>query len=151
MLNSPPLSAPRASTSRRKSRIVALQVLYEIEGARRDPVRVLKNRLQEDPLVSSSEEFVQQLLEGVIENRAAIDPIISTYAPSWPISQIASVDRNILRLAIFEIMMGGETPPKVAINEAVELAKIFGSDSSPKFVNGVLGSVMENAKLETES
>ena len=150
-MNIPALSGARASTSRRKARIVALQVLYEIEGARRDPGRALENRLREQSLIPSSEEFAQQLVEGVIANRAAIDPIISTFAPSWPINQIASLDRNILRLAIFEIMMGGETPPKVAINEAVDLAKIFGSDSSPKFVNGVLGSVIENAKLGTES
>ena len=90
--------------------------------------------------------FAHQLVDGVLENKAEIDKIISAFAPNWPIDQMAIVDKNILRVAIYEMVLGGETPPKVAINEAVELAKSFGSDSSPKFVNGVLGSVMATAE-----
>ena len=114
-------------------------------------MRALENRLREYPLSSSGEGFARKIIDGVLQNREKIDKIISTYAPSWPINQIALVDRNILEVAIFEMMIGGETPPKVAINEAVELGKVFGTDNSPKFVNGVLGSVMEGAKLESES
>lgn len=92
-----------------------------------------------------SVEFAKDLVHGVLANREEIDKIVSGFAPSWPIDQMAIVDKNILRIAVSEILMGKTTPPKVAVNEAVELAKTFGSDSSSKFVNGVLGSVMEMA------
>ena len=92
-----------------------------------------------------AEEFALDLIDGVLANREEIDKVVARFAPNWPISQLAMVDRNILSLAIFEMMLGHDTPPKVAINEAVELAKAFGSDSSPRFVNGVLGSVMTAA------
>ena len=83
-------------------------------------------------------------MRGVLANQPEIDKIIATYAPDWPISQMAIVDRNILRVAIFEILMGDDAPPKVAINEAVELGKVYGANRSPMFVNGVLGSLMEH-------
>ena len=146
----PTLTEARVSSTRRKSRVVALQVLYEMDGARHDPSRAFENRLREEPLSPSAEEYARKLVEGTIENRARIDKIISTYAPTWPISQMATVDRNILRVAIYEITIGVETPPKVAINEAVELGKVFGSDSSSKFVNGVLGSLMESDEPESK-
>jgi N utilization substance protein B len=111
----------------------------------RDASAVLERRIEEDSLSVAMAEFARTLVTGVLENREEIDKIVMKFAPSWPIQQMAVVDRNILRVAIFEIVLGGETPPKVAINEAVELAKVFASDSSPKFVNGVLGSVMETA------
>jgi N utilization substance protein B len=149
-LSVPALEEARAPASRRKARIAALQVLYEVDGARHEPVRALDSRLREAPLSPSAEEFARKLIDGVLENRAEIDKIISTYAPAWPIIQMAMMDRSILRVALFEILMGGETPPKVAINEAVELGKLFGADSSPRFVNGVLGSVMKSAELESE-
>ena len=145
------LAETRTSTARRKARVVALQVLYEVDGARHDPFGAFENRLSASPLAPTTEAFARTLIEGVLENRERIDATISTFAPTWPIGQIAAVDRNILRVAIFELTIGGETPPKVAINEAVELGKVFGSDSSPKFVNGVLGSVMEAANLGGES
>ena len=97
-------------------------------------------------MTPSARVFAHNLVEGVLNNQTEIDTIISDFAPSWPITQMAIVDRNILRMAIYEMILGGDTPPKVAINEAVELAKVFGSDSSPRFVNGVLGSVMETTK-----
>ena len=107
-------------------------------------------RQREGPLPPAAQAFARTLIEGVLANRQEIDKKIATYAPSWPISQIAIVDRNILRVAIYEIVMGGETPPKAAINEAVELGKIFGSDSSPRFINGVLGSLMVVVEGETK-
>ncbi len=150
-MNTPLSEEARAAASRRKSRVIALQVLYEVDGARHEPVRALESRLGEDPLTPAAEEYARKLIDGVLENRTEIDGIISKYAPAWPLGQMAMMDRNILRVAIFEIMMGGETPPKVAVNEAVELGKIFGADSSPKFVNGVLGSVLGAAGLNGES
>ena len=132
----------RSSTTRRKARIVALQSLHEVDVVRHDPVLVLERRVGEESLSPSAVVFARNLVSGVLENREEIDKIVTAFAPSWPIGQMAVVDRNLLSIAIYEIMLGGETPPKVAINEAVELAKAFGSDSSPKFVNGVLGSVM---------
>ena len=139
------MTETQASPSRRKTRLLVLQVLYEADAVRRDASHVLDKRLEEDPLTEPAAAFSADLVRGVLENREEIDKIITRFAPGWPISQMAIVEKNILRMAIYEMMLGGETPPKVAINEAVELAKIFGSETSPKFVNGVLGSVMETA------
>ena len=140
------MAAAGLLTKRRKIRMIALQVLYETSAVSHDPSAVLRRVAKEEALSSSSEVFARKLVQGVLANREEINKIITTLAPSWPIEQMALVDRNILSMAIYEIMLGGETPPKVAINEAVELAKVFGADSSPRFVNGVLGSVMETAK-----
>ena len=120
-----------------------MQVLYEADSVRHDPTEVLERVADEASLHSSAKAYTQGLVAGVLDNRAEIDDVIAEFAPSWPINQMATVDRNILRAAIYEIMLCDETPPKVAINEAVELAKVFGSDSSARFVNGVLGSVMQ--------
>jgi N utilization substance protein B len=133
-------------TTRRKARVVALQTLYEIDSVGHDPLRVLDRLMDESGLPASAREFARDLVDGVVENREELDRIITEYAPSWPISQIAEVDRNVLRLAIYELMFSREAPPKAAINEAVELARAFGSESSRKFVNGVLGSVMQTAE-----
>lgn len=125
---------------------MALQVLCEADSVTHDPMAILERRVEEEPLGASAEMFAHKLIDGVLDNRKELDKIIATFADSWPIDQMAVVERNILRMSIYEIVLSGETPPKVAINEAVELAKVFGSDSSPRFVNGVLGSVMESAK-----
>ena len=85
--------------------------------------------------------FMDKLLDGVMSKQGELDQVIEKAAPEWPIDRISPVDRNILRLAVYELLFEPDTPPKVAINEAVELAKRFGSDSSPRFVNGVLGSL----------
>ena len=130
-------------TTRRKTRVIALQTLYEVDTVGHDPVQVLARLMDESGLTPSAREFARDLVDGVVENRGELDRIITEYAPSWPVSQIAAVDRNVLRLAIYELMLSREAPPKVAINEAVELARAFGSESSRKFVNGVLGSVAQ--------
>ena len=88
-------------------------------------------------------EFAYKLLNGVLEYQKGMDSLISRYAPEWPLDQMAVIDRNVLRIAIFEFLVDTETPVKVAINEAVELAKIYGSDSSPRFINGVLGALAD--------
>jgi len=126
---------------RRKARVLALQVLYEVDSVGHDVEAALAHLLAEGRLSEENAAFVRELVSGVIQNKKKIDQHIKNFAPAWPVEQIPLVDRNILRLAIFEILLDNNVPVKVAINEAVELAKMFGSDNSPKFVNGVLGSV----------
>jgi N utilization substance protein B len=126
---------------RRKARTLALQVLYEVDSVGHEAEAALEHRLSGESLPEEGVTFARELIGGVIENRAAIDQSIQRFAPAWPVAQINTVDRNILRLAIFEILFAKKVPVKVAINEAVELAKRFGGDNSPRFVNGVLGSV----------
>ena len=118
-------------------------MLYELDGARHKPERVLRERLQQGDTPDPVAKYARRLVEGIVEQKAEIDNIIATHAPAWPIMQMAMVDRNLLRVAIYEMTVEDETPPKAAINEAVELAKIYGSNSSSRFVNGVLGSVMD--------
>ena len=134
-------------STRRKTRVVALQVLCEVDSVGHSPGSALKTRVEAESLSPSGEGYARVIIDGVLENLEEIDSIITSFALSWPINQMAVVDKNVLRMAIYELRLGGEVPPKVAINEAVELAKVFGSDSSPKFVNGVLGSVMETAQI----
>ncbi len=126
---------------RRQARCVALQALYEIDCAGHSVGDVLTERLMDEPLPESLRPFVYQLVNGVLEHQRALDALIQQYAPEWPIDQMAIIDRNVLRMAIFEFAVSETAPLRVAINEAVELAKEFGSDHSPRFVNGVLGSL----------
>ncbi|MHB9034538.1 MAG: transcription antitermination factor NusB [Anaerolineae bacterium] len=126
---------------RRQARVTALQALFEIDTAHHEPGFVIAQRLQEDPLPPLAESFTRALLFGVLQNLEALDTLIHQIAPEWPVDQMAPVDRNILRLAAYELVVDLGTPPKVAINEAVELAKLFGSDNSSRFVNGVLGTL----------
>jgi N utilization substance protein B len=152
------------SGSRHKARIVALQALYEADVSGHDVATTLE-RIAADATLSDAEtppegssmplarmvadtslspgqsEFARELVRGVLANRAAIDEVIQKAAPQWPVAQLSAIDRNILRLAIREILMNNGAPIRAAINEAVELAKSYGSDNSAKFVNGVLGSV----------
>jgi len=128
---------------RRRARIVALQALYEIDCASHAPALVLYRRLSENDLMPANEEFARHLVEGVLEHQQILDDFIHEHAPEWPLEQMAYIDRNILRIAVFEFAIDGSTPVKVAINEAVELAKGFGSDSAPRFINGVLGSLVQ--------
>ena len=137
---------------RRRARCLILEVLYEFDMAKHDPMEVLQRRVHEtvdaegeelEPLSNNAVEFASNLLRGVVRVGSDIDLIIARFAPEWPLDQIAVIDRNILRIAIYEILLDGNTPIKVAINEAVELAKLYGSDSAPRFVNGVLGTLTE--------
>jgi len=126
---------------RRRSRILALQALYEIDTTHHPVGTVLDQRLAEDPLPDEGVAFARELITGVMKHQAELDELIQHYAPEWPVDQMAVVDRNVLRIAIYEFSISKATPIKVAINEAVELAKLFGSDSAPRFVNGVLGAL----------
>jgi N utilization substance protein B len=129
------------SGTRHKARILALQALYEIDSVARQPEPVVERLLSDAKLSPETGDFVRGLVGGAMKNRNEIDRHIQKLAPAWPLSQLALIDRNILRLAIFEILFDNKVPVKVAVNEAVELAKSFGSESSAKFVNGVLGAV----------
>lgn len=135
--------------SRTRARSLALQVLYEVDMTAHLPGTVLEQRLAEmhpegqAELSSDLVEFSRQIISGIIPIAAEIDEIIAAFAPEWPFDQIAAIDRNILRIATWEFAVSAQTPMKVAINEAVELAKLFGSDSAPRFINGVLGSLAD--------
>jgi N utilization substance protein B len=126
---------------RRKARTLALQALYEIDTSGHKADDVTGRLLAEEDFTEENEAFVRDIVSGVIENKDKLDQSIREHAPAWPIEQLPVIDRNILRLAIFEILIDNRVPVKVAINEAVELAKTFGADRSSKFVNGVLGSI----------
>ncbi len=130
--------------SRTRARSIALQVLYEIDIANHPPADILNQRLEETPLTDDLADFSRQIVFGVLPLATELDQIIAKYAPEWPLDQIAAIDRNILRVACWEFAVQCETPVKVAINEAVELAKMYGSDSAPRFINGVLGSLVEH-------
>lgn len=133
------------ATTRRKARTLALQALYEIDSVGREPETVIKRSLEMAEMTGDNAVFMKELVDGVIKNRDEIDAQIKKLAPAWPLDQIGMIDRNLLRLAIFEILYDNKVPVKVAVNEAVELAKIFGSESSSKFINGVLGAVSAKA------
>jgi len=126
---------------RRKARIIALKALYEMDTVAHQPQDTLGRLLEDAPAPSEVEAFARELVTGVLAHLGEIDEVIRQKAPAWPLEQMAAVDRNILRLAIFEILLDNRVPVRAAINEAVELAKAFGGESSPKFVNGVLGAV----------
>ena len=129
---------------RTRARAIALQVLYETDLSAHLPGDVLRMRLEETTLPLDLAEFARGIVFGVHPLREHLDRVIEKYAPEWPLDQIAAIDRNILRIAFWEFAVSRETPVKVAINEAVELAKLYGSDSAPRFVNGVLGTLAEH-------
>jgi N utilization substance protein B len=129
---------------RTKARALALQALYEIDVANHPPAEVFRERLEETPLTAELSEFAGRIIFGILPLKADLDQTIAKYAPDWPFDQIAAIDRNILRMACWEIAVYQDTPIKVAINEAVEIAKHYGSDSASRFINGVLGSLAEH-------
>ncbi|OGZ18050.1 MAG: transcription antitermination factor NusB [Candidatus Nealsonbacteria bacterium RBG_13_36_15] len=135
--------------SRHLSRSIAMQSLYEWDFSGKKPKElegIVERNIKEFGPGLGDESFVWQLVTGVVENLSKIDKVIEKAAPEWPIDQVTIVDRNVLRIGLFELLYGSkeEVPPKVAINEAIELAKTFGGESSGKFINGVLGTVYKN-------
>lgn len=132
-----------------------MQSLYEWDfrkGENPSLEEVAQHNLKEFAPSFDDQGFVLGLLRGVQEHQGPIDELITKYAPEWPLDQITTVDRNILRIGIYELKFNQEIPPKVAINEAIELAKTFGGESSGKFVNGVLGAIyktmLESGEVE---
>jgi N utilization substance protein B len=125
----------------RKARIAALQALYELDCTKHKVEETSARLRARETLVQEAPSFSEELVKGVLQHKSELDALIKKFAPAFPIEQMSIIDRNILRLAIFEILFSDKTPLKVAINEAIELAKDFGSDSSPRLINGVLGSI----------
>ena len=129
--------------SRTKARATALQALYEYDLTHHPVGLILQSRFEEDDdLDEKMRGFASEIVQGVFPIVDQLDHIIASHAPEWPLDQVASIDRNIIRIALWEFAVAKCTPVKVAINEAVELAKVFGSDSTPRFINGVLGSLV---------
>lgn len=141
------------ASNRHLGRIVAMQTLYEQDfrneddDSKTDLDAVLNRNLEEFSTSIDDTTFVHDLVDGVTTNQDMIDGIISPAAPEWPVDQIAKVDKIILRIGVYELMIKRDVPPKVAINEAVELAKTFGGENSSKFVNGVLGTIYRSSEF----
>jgi transcription antitermination protein NusB len=142
------------ASNRHLGRIIALQTLYEQDFRREcndksfDLVTVLDRNIGRYEAMVDDREFIEKLVKGVENKQAELDAILQPVAPDWPIDQIARMDRIVLRMGVYELLHGTDVPPKVVINEAVELAKAFGGDNSSKFINGVLGTVLRQ-KEET--
>ena len=151
------------ASNRHLGRIVALQTLYEQDFRREagdttfDLGVVLKRNIARYESTVDDVFFIEELVKGVTKYETDLDDVLRPLAPEWPIEQIARMDRVILRMGLYELTYTSDVPPKVVINEAVELAKAFGGDNSSKFVNGVLGTALKNktgesaAPAETES
>jgi len=129
---------------RRRARNLALQALYEVDSVRHPPDGVIAHHLNhEKDLSDEAANFFSTLVRGTLQAAPSLDKLIAEYAPEWPVDQLAIIDRNILRISLWEFYVASITPLKVSINEAVELAKRYGSDSAPRFINGVLGALAE--------
>ena len=145
------------ASNRHLGRIVALQTLYE-QDFRRDVAdpgfdlhEVMARNIARYEEVLEDTDFITRIVEGTTAKQEDLDAIIVPVAPEWPIDQIARMDRSLLRMSIYELMFDNDVPPKVVINEAVELAKAFGGENSSKFINGVLGTVLKNKQATAES
>lgn len=139
--------------NRHLSRTIAMQTLYQWDfngGQKKELNDLLEYNLQEFAPGFKDEGFAQELINGVLKNQKEIDQLIGKYATEWPIEQITIVDRNILRLGIYELKFVPDIPSKVAINEAIEVAKTYGGESSGKFVNGVLGAIYKEMEKKGE-
>ena len=134
------------TNGRRKIRSIALQALYEYDCTKHHPESIVDRLYIEQSLSKEADIFTRELVLGVVNHQTKIDAVIQEFASAWPLAQIPAIDKNILRLAIFESLLSNEVPSKVVINEAIELAKKFGSDNSARFVNGVLGSIHNQYK-----
>lgn len=142
------------ASNRHLGRIVALQTLYEQdfrsechdEAFSLDDVLTRNIARYEETI--DDKEFINRLVQGVATHQIELDGVIQPVAPEWPIEQIARMDRIILRIGVYELLFDSKVPPKVVINEAVELAKAFGGDNSSKFINGVLGTVLRNQQAQ---
>lgn len=129
---------------RHKVRLIAIQTLYEVDSVGHKAAEVLARHIEDhNELSQEGVDFLLELVRGTLRAAPQLDELIATTATEWPVDQLAIVDRNILRVALWEFAIYQDTPLKVAINEAVELAKTYGSDSSPRFINGVLGTLAD--------
>lgn len=142
----------KPKTYHHQGRALALQVLYEIDLTGHDWRASLEAHAANDEVSDRIERFAQTAIEGVLAAKPQIDDLIRRHAPMWPLEQLSAVDRNLLRLALYELLPGSTVPPKAVINEAIELAKEYGGEATGRFVNGVLGTALEElAQARTES
>ena len=132
------------SRTRRQARVLAMQILYEADVAGHPIGDVLARYLDDQSISQPARRYAERLVLGVLEDRGRIDAMIATAAPAFPLEQLPPVDRNILRVAVYELLHEPDVPLKAAINEAVELAKLYGGEHSSRFVNGVLGTIATN-------
>lgn len=133
---------PEATDYRSIARRIAVQIMYEVDSADHPVGEVLSNQLSYHQPPTKSSKYVTELINGILEHYRKIDRIIRHFAPEFPLSQVALVDRNVLRIAIYELAIDKRAPERVVIDEAVELAKLYGAEGTPRFVNGVLGAVV---------
>lgn len=131
--------------NRHLSRVIIMQTLYEWDFRPEGDIDEIKQRNIDNYEEDADTDFINETIKGVMDNAKESDELITKAAPEWPLEQISTVDKTILRIAVFEILHSKEVPPKVAINEAVELGKTFGSENSSKFINGVLGTIYRNS------
>ncbi|HSR89337.1 MAG TPA: transcription antitermination factor NusB [Candidatus Udaeobacter sp.] len=134
-------------SNRHLARSIAMQALFEWDFREQPPETlpvIIDRDLKEFGPGLDETKFAKKIIEDVHQNIKEIDALISKYAPQWPIEQITIIDRNVLRIGIYELKFNQEVPPKVAINEAIELAKNFGGPASGKFINGVLGAIYKD-------
>ena len=132
----------RLRSGRHPARRLALQTLFEIDFHRQDPRATFERGAHRAGLSETAAQFAWELVEGVLARRGALDREIARLAPEWPVEQLAPIDRNVLRIALYELRERRDAPPAAVIDEAVELAKVFGGEASPKFVNGVLATAV---------
>lgn len=136
--------ASMEKTSYRKARNLALQALYELDCTDHLPEDVVQMRIEDSGINIKTAHFLTSLVSGVLERTSTLDNIIMIHAPEWPVDQLAVIDRNLLRLAIYELTIGKQMSVSATVNEYIEMAKQFGGDTTPRFINGVLGTVTES-------
>lgn len=140
---SEPDSHPQSiAHQRRLGRVMAMQALFALDASGQEPIGSLEALAGEHEAAPAARDFADTLVHGVLQHQETLDTTIGETAPQWPLEQIARVDRSVLRVALFELLFGRGVPPKVVINEAIEIAKAYGGESSGRFVNGVLGRVV---------
>ncbi|MCL0080994.1 transcription antitermination factor NusB [Peptococcaceae bacterium] len=130
--------------SRRQAREVAMQILFGIDFSKTEIDRAFEYAVTEFKVPTKEQRFTRELLEGTLKHQSQLDTVIESLSRNWDLKRLSAVDRNIIRLALYEIFYRHEIPPAVSVNEAVELAKVFGNDQSGSFVNGILGRVVED-------
>ena len=140
----------KKNQQRRQARELAIQILYETDVTDHSGAEVLARTRAQHGLEEPAFDYLAELVTGVGRDQERVDGYLGAAAPQFPVAQLATVDRNILRVAIYELLNNSDVPPKVAINEAIELAKAYGGDTSGKFVNGVLGTVFRRITAERE-
>ena len=148
LITSEIVEPPRNSADRSVARRASLQILYELDATHHPVAGVINAHVLERPESYQVRQIIRKFVEGVMAHREELDLLIQRYAPEWPVEQVATVDRNILRIAVYEYLVQGRTTPvPVIINEAVHLAQVFGAENSHSFVHGVLGTITSDAEL----